>query len=201
MGSSQCRDQNWVSGIAGRFFIIWATREALIKLRNYEKSLIIISLIFHSVQCHQSHFLLMCNWLICLHITEIVLVSFRNIRKYWRAEAKRINHLGDNHHQHFGERLQISFNVPILYTKLSLHSLRNFTTCSENFCEYPYFNINIFIQKIFSNFLLCFWLWSIIHWWVSWYIHLSIQLWEFLQGKSLNKKLLNCRPCIYLSFP
>ena len=161
---------------------------------------------FHSVQCHQIHFLLMCNWL--LHITEILLAWYRNIRKYWRAEAKRINHLGDNHHQHFGEYLQISFNMPILYTKLSLHNLYNFTTCSENFCEYSYFNINIFlkkisfwifIQKIFFNLLLCFWLWSIIHWWVSWYIHLSVQLWEFLQGKSLNKKL-DCRPCIYLSF-
>ena len=28
-GSSQSRDQTWVSCIAGRFFIIWATREAL----------------------------------------------------------------------------------------------------------------------------------------------------------------------------
>ena len=28
-GSSQPRDQSWVSCIAGRFFIIWATREAL----------------------------------------------------------------------------------------------------------------------------------------------------------------------------
>ena len=29
-GSSQLRDQNWVSCIAGRFFTIWATREAQI---------------------------------------------------------------------------------------------------------------------------------------------------------------------------
>ena len=29
-GSSQLRDQTWVSRIAGRFFTIWATREALI---------------------------------------------------------------------------------------------------------------------------------------------------------------------------
>ena len=27
-GSSRCKDQTWVSWIAGRFFIVWATREA-----------------------------------------------------------------------------------------------------------------------------------------------------------------------------
>ena len=27
-GSSQCRDQTWVSCIAGRYFTIWATTEA-----------------------------------------------------------------------------------------------------------------------------------------------------------------------------
>ena len=30
MGSSQLRDQTWVSWIAGRFFILWATTEALL---------------------------------------------------------------------------------------------------------------------------------------------------------------------------
>ena len=28
-GSSQCRDRTWISHIAGRFFTLWATREAL----------------------------------------------------------------------------------------------------------------------------------------------------------------------------
>ena len=31
-GSSQCRDQTWDSCIAGRFFTIWATREAQMEL-------------------------------------------------------------------------------------------------------------------------------------------------------------------------
>ena len=35
-GSSWPRDQTWVSHIAGRFFTIWATREAPIKLASYE---------------------------------------------------------------------------------------------------------------------------------------------------------------------
>ena len=33
-GSSQCRDQTWVSCIAGRFFTVWATKEALISRKG-----------------------------------------------------------------------------------------------------------------------------------------------------------------------